>query len=259
MIKQARRLMASVRTRLRPVWSGVYHDYREVPVRGPGFNGGVWVATTRARTQRELSEFGARRKSSTALTGDRALLPLLAATLVGQHESMSILDFGGGMGIGYVDIRRALRSPNSVRYVVVETDEVCAEGRALFASDKSISFVPSLANAGADFQIVHVNSALQYIEDYRRLVRELAAIGAPFMLFVNLSAGEIPTYATAQLNVPGSVLAYWFLNLNEFIAILGEEGYSLVMDVGSERRLRGFALPRDHRIDRGRNLLFVRA
>lgn len=258
MTSRVRHLIASVRTRLRPVWSGVYRDFRDVPVRGPGFNGVVWVAATRARTYRALSEFIAQRTTPAPPAGERALLPLLATSLALQRGDVSVLDFGGGMGIGYVDILRALRSPAGLKYLVVETDEVCAEGRAIFIGDKRISFVSRLPEAGAGFQIVHVNSALQYIDDYRSLVRELARIGAQFILFVNLSAGEIPTYATAQLNVPGSVLAYWFLNLDEVITLLREEGYSLVMEMSSDRRLRGFAVPRKYRLDRGRNLLFAR-
>jgi putative methyltransferase (TIGR04325 family) len=228
-------------------------------VRGPGFNGSVWVAATRHRTLQARRGLGARRPELTPPAGERTLLPLLAAFVAAQRGEVRVLDFGGGMGIGYIDILGALPSPATVKYVVVETDEVSAEGRAIFAGDGRIGFVSRVGDAGPGFEIVHVNSAVQYIEDYRGLIRELAALGAEFMLFVNLAAGDIPTYATAQLNVPGSVLAYWFLNIEEVVALLRDEGYSLVMEMRSERRLRGFDVPREYRLDRGRNLLFARA
>lgn len=230
-----------------------------MPVRGPGFNGAFWVAATKARTLKAQTALRARRTEPSLPAGERALLPLLAASVAARRGKVSILDFGGGMGIGYVDILRALRAPAEVRYVVVETDEVSAEGGAIFGGDKSISFVSRVLDAGRDFAIVHVNSALQYIEDYRGLVRQLAGVGAEFVLFVNMSAGKIPTYATAQLNVPGSVLAYWFLNLDEVIALLREEGYALVMETSADRQLRGFDVPPEYRLEHGTNLLFARA
>jgi hypothetical protein len=54
-------------------------------------------------------------------------------------------------------------------------------------------------------------------------------------------------------------LAYWFLNLNELIAALREEGYAVVMESAADRRLTRFAVPRQYRLDRSRNLLFARA
>ena len=241
------------------MWSGVYKEYRDVPVRGRGFNGAFWVAATKARTLEARAALRTRGKEPSLPAGERALLPMLAASVAVRHGNVSVLDFGGGMGIGYIDIRGALRMPVDVRYVVVETDEVSAEGRAIFAGDTSIRFVPRVADAGRGFQIVHVNSAVQYVENYRDLIRQLAGIGAEFVLFVNLSAGEIPTYATAQLNVPGSVLPYWFLNLDEVITLLHEEGYALVMETSADRRLRGFDVPRRYRLAHGTNLLFARA
>jgi hypothetical protein len=229
-----------------------------VPVRGPGFNGAFWVAATRARTLQAQTALRARRAEPSLPAGERALLPLLAATLTaqraGERRSTSEAAWESGTSTS-----SALRVPGHVKYVVVETDEVSAVGRAIFGDDKSIRFVSGVPGAGRDFRIVHVNSALQYIEDYRGLIRQLAAIGAEFVLFVNLSAGEVPTYETAQLNVSGSVLAYWFLNLDEVIALPREEGYSLVMKTGADRHLRGFSVPREYRLDHGTNLLFARA
>jgi putative methyltransferase (TIGR04325 family) len=244
-----------VRGWLRPVWTGVYTHYEDVPVSGPGFDGGVWEAMTRAHTERALAAL--RSGAPQRATGDRALLPELAARLLADRREVRIVDFGGGMGIGYLDVRATV-GPAVVDYVVVETPAVCASGRSLFTDDPAVRFVTSLGDAGAGADIVYVSSALQYVAEPMDALRELAGLEARYLLLVNLSAGDIPTYATAQRNVPGSVIAYWFLALSEVIDLLRSLGYVTRRASASERRLTGFAVPRRYRIGSGRNLLFER-
>ncbi len=127
----------------------------------------------------------------------------------------------------------------------------------MWADDPSITFVTHLRDVPRGrFDVLYVSSALQYVEDWRGLLRDLLAHRPDHVLFANVSAGDIPTYATAQLNVRGSVIAYWFLNLGDLSSLLRGEGYVLRTSTLSDRRLVGFAVPPTHRIDRGHNLLF---
>jgi len=244
-----------LRGQLRPVWTGVYERYEDVPVSGPGFDGETWTAITRAGTERALARL--RDATPGVPTGDRALLPSLVANVLADRGAVRIVDFGGGMGIGYIDVRAAM-GPAAIEYVVVETDAVCAAGRNLF-QDPAIRFVTSLADVRTDADLVYVSSVLQYMPKPTEMLRQLAALGARYLLLVNVSAGEIPTYATAQRNVPGSVIAYWFLATREIVEALRAFGYEQRHTSPSERRLTGFAVPRRYRIERGVNLLFERA
>jgi len=242
-----------VRGRLRPVWTGVYTRFEDVPVSGPGFEGDKWSAITRAHTERAPAAL--RRGAPVRPAGDRALLPELAADVLAERGQVRIVDFGGGMGISYIDVR-ALCGPVALEYTVVETEAVCAAGRSLFAADSAIRFVTSLGQTKRGADIVYVSSALQYVPDPLAALRELAALEARYVLLVNLSAGPIPTYATAQRNVPGSVIAYWFVALDAVIGVLRAQGYVERRATLSERMLTGFDVPRRYRIARGRNLLF---
>ena len=243
------------RGRLRPVWTGVYARYEDVPVSGPGFDGETWTAITRTHTERALAAM--RSGAPVRATGDRALLPRLAAETLATRGAVRVVDFGGGMGIGYIDLRAAT-GPAAIEYVVVETEVVCAAGRSLFVGDPAIRFVTSLGEAGVGADIVYVSSALQYVPDPAALLRELARLGARYLLLVNTSSGNVPTYATAQRNVPGSVIAYWVLATTDVVEALGSLGYAPRSATASERRLTGFAVPRRYRLVRGRNLLFER-
>jgi len=244
-----------IRGRLRPIWTGVYARYEDVPVSGPGFDGATWTAITRSHTERALADL--HRGASPRATGDRALLPELAADVLAARGAVRVVDFGGGMGIGYIDVR-ARCGPADVDYVVVETEAICVAGRSLFGDDPAIRFVTSLTEVAAGADIVYVSSALQYVREPIALLRTLAGFGARYLLLVNVSAGDIPTYAAAQRNVPGSVIAYWFLAADEISGALRAVGYEPRRATLSERRLTGFAVPRRYRIARGRNLLFER-
>ena len=242
-----------VRGRLWPVWTGVYAHYEDVPVSGPGFDGERWAAITRAHTEFALA--ASRGGAPVRATGDRALLPELATEVLTERGEVRIVDFGGGMGISYIDVRAAC-GPAVIEYTVVETEAVCAAGRSLFASESAIRFVTSLGQVNQGVDIVYVSSALQYLPDPLAALRELASLGARYILLVNLSAGEIPTYATAQRNVPGSVIGYWFLALDVVREVLRAQGYVERRASFSQRTLTGFDVPRRYRLARGRNLLF---
>jgi len=60
------------------------------------------------------------------------------------------------------------------------------------------------------------------------------------------------------LNLPGQVLAYWFLNVDEISKILAAVGYSLAYDglVGPMYDQSNY--PESHRMGRMRTMLFVR-
>jgi putative methyltransferase (TIGR04325 family) len=252
-----RRLRGAADRQVRPVWTGVYARYADVPVRGPGFSGSYWTRLTRETTQAAIRALATGDAASPR--GDRSLLPALAATVAKEQGDVAVLDFGGGMGIGYIDLRASIGPDVPVRFLVVEVEEVCAAGRTLFPGDRSITFVSRLDDVPAGrVDIVYISSALQYVDDWRDLLRRLVARGPAYVLFANVSAGDIPTFATAQRNVPGSVLAYWFIGLDDLTAVLRAEGYRLRDSTLSDRRLPRIAVPKSHRITRGRNLLFVR-
>ena len=106
--------------------------------------------------------------------------------------------------------------------------------------------------------IIHMVSVLQYIEDYAALIRTLCAYKAKCFLFVRLSVGDVPTYATAQKNVPGMTLAYWFINVNEIIEVMSANGYSLIFKSASEQEYDQNNFPQQYRMGRTCNLLFSR-
>jgi putative methyltransferase (TIGR04325 family) len=241
------------------VWEGIYAHYRDVPTSGHGFNGDVWINKTYAYTQSVLASAKKYGTIPTGVAGEHMLLPLLAAAVCREAGGkVRILDFGGGMGIAYVHLLSSLVNCGSIDYHIVESEGVCERGARLFEHDERIHFSAQLPVGLADLDILYMSSALQYVEDYPSLLKALSAFQARYFLFAKLSAGDFPTYATAQKNVPGTTLAYWFINAQEIIEIMAAGGYSLIYKSALEQQYDQSNFPEKYRMGQTCNLLFSR-
>jgi putative methyltransferase (TIGR04325 family) len=235
-------------------WEGVYDRFEDVPVQGGGFNDDAWTVDTRRLTELARNEYAAR--GHAVLHGDAALLPLIAASLAAAR-ALRVLDFGGGMGISFLQLCAALTEPTRLEYHVVETPRLCAEGERLHAGDMRIRFHATLPTL-PDPDIVYVNSALQYVRDVPELVKTLCSLAPKFILLVRCSAGTTRTFATAQVTLPGKRIPYWFLNLEELAAQFRGLGYALAFAARSSAELHQAALPPECRQGSTMNLLFSR-
>ena len=238
-------------------WEGAYKHYRDVPVSGGGYESEAVVAAMAEHT-RKLRETLAAGSEPCEEDGDNILLPLLAAGSA-EGRPVRILDFGGGMGEGYLRLKAAMAGP--VEYHIVELERNCAEGRRLFEGAGDIFFHNALPPGLEKVDIVHINSALQYIEDYAGLLGRLADYRPLYILLVRLSAVEVPTFAAMQKNLEGTRLPYWFFELGEIIRFLGGKGYRLVYKKAAAKKYPQDGLPPWQRLPCGRmsNLLFSRA
>ncbi|MDD5209312.1 MAG: methyltransferase, TIGR04325 family [Elusimicrobiales bacterium] len=242
----------------RSPWEGVYKNYRDVPASGSGYSADAVLAAMAEHTRKLKEALASGSGSSGEYSGDNLLLPFLAAA-VSAGGPVRILDFGGGMGEGYLRLKAALTVP--VDYHVVELERTCAEGRSLFRDAGDIFFHEALPQGLENVDIVHINSALQYIEDYAGLLGRLAACAPRYILLVRFSAVEIPTFAALQKNLEGTKLPYWFFNSREIIQLLAGKDYRLVYKEPAAKSYPQDDIPAEYRLPGGRmsNLLFSRA
>jgi putative methyltransferase (TIGR04325 family) len=190
---------------------------------------------------------------------ENAFLPLLlAAAYSDKTSSVRILDFGGGMGVSYVHAASAVPQPERIEYHIVEKPQVCREGRRLFANDARVHFHEEIPDFLAGLDVVYINSALQYVDDYRLLLRRLCALSPRFIFLARCSAGDIPTYATAQVTLPGQRLPYWFINKDELEAIFASFGYRPVFLCRGSYRLDQSNFEERYRIGSACNALFAK-
>lgn len=252
-------LFQGVRTA--PIWEGVYPHFREVPASGPGYQGDAWRNSAVEDTRRTMN-IVQRQAAIPTEVAEYAFLSLLASVLYRQNGgALRVLDFGGGVGISYVHLINSLPECSRIDYHVVELEWAIREGSRLFAQDRRVRFHRSLPDELADVDILHVKNALEYVEDYAGLLTRLCTYRARYFLFVELCAGEFSTYASAQRNIPGTVIPHWFLNANEIIGVMKRGGYSLIFRSAMELPVNQRNFPEEYRLPAGRPsvLLFARA
>jgi putative methyltransferase (TIGR04325 family) len=243
--------------RLKPaayVWDGIYAHRRDVPVHRADYTGEL-IDEMVTTTSRALEQWRAGQKP---VLWHECLAVVAGAASAGQHR-LSVVDFGGGAGSAFVQLISSLPSSIDLECVVVDSEEIAARGRSLFGNDRRIRFVTALADAPSRPDIIYLNAVLPYIDDYSRLLGQLAALQPRFILLARLAAGSNPTFASRQRNLPGRVFAYWLHNLDELIEILKRSGYALASNSFSEHQYDMSNFPETHRVERFRNVLFARS
>lgn len=251
----------SSRLRLREfTWEHTYEHLRDVPVSGGGFESDTWMNTVRANLERVIAESKRDITVPELVSGEQSLLPVVAAMLsqFDKREKLSILDFGGGVGIDYVRLINSTLRSGPFDYHVVDTKSSCEMGSEFFADDERVHFYSSLPADLPEVELVYMNGALLYIEDYKSLLESLCDYRPKCFLFVRLNAGDIPTHARDQKNVEGSAIPSWFFNINEILEIMAAKGYSLVFKGVAEQIFDERNLPEQYRVKRGCSLLFFR-
>jgi putative methyltransferase (TIGR04325 family) len=238
------------------VWEGIYGHRRDVPViTERGYDDVSRIEEMVSESRRFLH---AVRNGQKIYIEWHDALGVLTSMLLKQQASVRILDFGGGIGPSFIQLLSTVGVDANIQYDVVDLDDMATAGSILFADEPRISFHTALPDARRAVDIVYASGVLPYIEDYAALLRQLAALDAPYLLLSRLAAGTFPAFAARQLNLPGQVLAYWFLNVTEIAAILNSCGYFLLFDglVGPAYDQTNY--PASHRMGRMRTMLFGR-
>jgi putative methyltransferase (TIGR04325 family) len=222
---------------------------------GQGFESDAWLGDMERYAQAAVD----------ALHGDRAgaapnvpQYHALLSMLVASSRPVRVLDFGGGMGIGFANMRRSIAAETALEYLIVDNEESCERGRRLLREFPSVRFMSELPRDVENVDVMVLSGVLQFVENYEELLGELSAFKPSHWLFTFLPAGEIPTFASAQLNVPGSVLPVWFFNLNELVQKIEALGFRLIFKSALDRVFDMSNFPLTHQLPRQCNLLFRR-
>lgn len=246
------------------IWEGVYASFAAAPAVGPGFDGEIWRERSLLSVRDALARLAAGESLDYSLRQRNAIMPSVVATLLSRQAGVSLLDFGGGLGTAFVALSSALGGNIArVDYRVVEVETICRAGRDLFATGARPSFEPELPS-GETFDVVQASSSMQYIEDWRGVLRRLAEYRAEYLVFGDLLIGDFASYVTLQ-NYYGSRIRSWFLNAKDFIDEVKLQGYQLALRSPCDTRILGAVgpLPMDNfppqlRVERTSHLLFTK-
>jgi putative methyltransferase (TIGR04325 family) len=249
----------------KPIWEGVYKSFKDVSASGPGFSGEKWIQSSFKKI-RALRQDAKQKGSVLTVTQYReSLLPLVAAIVLHEFESVRILDFGGGVGFLYYQVLHGLPRIENFEFHIVEIAALCEIGKQYFQNEQHIFFHSSLPREEQlTFDIVHMGSSLHYYEEWKELLSRLCRYKPRYFLFTDLPAGDIPTFATVQ-NYYTSRIPVWFFNLNEIINAMKSQNFDLVFKsayvatvLGQEREIPQDNFEERYRLGHTCNLLFAK-
>jgi putative methyltransferase (TIGR04325 family) len=164
-----------------------------------------------------------------------AILPLLASQMVGPF---TVLDFGGGNGVGLTSILETANSvnPSNLTYILVETPAVTRAVRASIEAKggRSLDEIPASLSHPL---IVNAESVLQAIPDYQSALDRLTALRPELLLITNTPFSDNPTYARRSHNLPHVTLGHWVFNRGDFVAEIEKRGYRLIFSAYHDPKL----------------------
>jgi len=228
-----------------PAWEGVFETFADAKAEATVFEGSVWLDKIVDRAQGALARRTGGAVPPVAVTTDYAL-PFIAAAAAERGRKLRVLDFGGGMATSYVPLRAMLPREQAMEFVVLENDAIAAKGAELFAGDEGVRFVTKLPAPPERFDVVHFGSSLHYVDDYRGVLRAVAALEPEYLLFADLTAGDNRTFVTAQ-RFHDRRIPVRFWNIDELVAEITALGFDLLL----KARYRGYYLAADAELPTG--------
>ena len=197
------------------IWEGVYQEFDKAPLVGDAFNSKKWLADQVSHARAEFDQLAERGIDACAVSRDY-VLPLVAALVVQNSRALRILDFGGGIASSYPLVMSTIPDSETIEFHVLESSDICECGRAIFAGRANLFFHTEMPQLGIDFDIVHAGRSMQYVDDWRGLLRTFAKRNAKYILLAGLLAGDIKPFVTIQ-NYYNCKIPVRFLNRDEVI------------------------------------------
>jgi putative methyltransferase (TIGR04325 family) len=149
----------------------------------------------------------------------------------GSNTSVSMLDWGGGLGHYYV-LAGALLPDLRIEYFCKDVPSIAEVGRRVLPDAKFFSTDHQAFQRTYD--LVMASNSLQYSEDWREVLARLANVSRGYVYITRLPVvNESPSFVVAQRpHAYGYITEYqcWFLNRLEFLECARTSGLELVRE-----------------------------
>ncbi len=245
------------------VWEGVYESFDEAGGDLDAFDTDIWLNKQRERIIKEFIQLGSNDFIPSNAVSKDYPLSLIVALLLTLQDTISILDFGGGMGNLYLELlAKVPNAASKVKYIIVENNAVIRSIPDEIINLPNLFFLNNFDLIEQPIHIIHFGSALQYMHDWQSLLKKLIMQFKPkYLSFSDLLAGPIPTFVSLQ-NYYGKKIPVWFWNITFFNSTLQPLYYDLIYKtfykttILNKEDFPNAALPETHRIAQTVNLIY---
>ena len=157
--------------------------------------------------------------------------PAVLINLLSSRAPVHVLDLGGGTGFSFFKMWPYLSSPKNVFYHVQDSNlELFALGRwnsEYMGLSNSINFHYLEIPTDHRFDILYVNTSMQYIYNWRKMLAELLRHEFKYLVFTRMLAGNMKEFITCQ-TIGGFSTQCMFINFSEFKDFLHSKDYHLI-------------------------------
>ena len=146
-----------------------------------------------------------------------------------SKKDLRVLDYGGGAGQTFLECCEIINT-ESIQYYIYDLGEVTQIGKECIRGsqyESQVHFIDKIDNLSF-IDVVYMGSVLQYLDDYRYILKKIANLKPKYILMTDHFMGDAKTYATAQVNMNEKIIPYWIIELGEIIEILKSEGYTTI-------------------------------
>ena len=149
-----------------------------------------------------------------------------AARAADGKTSLSVLDFGGGLGL-YSTVARLALTNKSVDYTVQELPAIAKAG---ILARPSVRFISDEQQLAAAYDLVFAQGSLQYVKNWREQLAKLASHSGPWLYLARVLVLKSPTVVVHQ-SIPGDQFAFWCWNEAELLDFAASIGLALVQTI----------------------------
>lgn len=140
-----------------------------------------------------------------------------------NKTTMSVLDWGGGLGYYYYVAKAALPDVR-VDYHCKETVVLADAGRQVVSE---VQWHADESCLGQSYDVVMLSGSLQYAGDWQAQLRRIAGATAEWLYVTRLPVVDrVPTFAAVQ-RVYGSVMLHWQFNRAEVLRFVESLGFEV--------------------------------
>jgi putative methyltransferase (TIGR04325 family) len=150
-----------------------------------------------------------------------------AARAADGKASLSVLDFGGGLGLYSTVAKLALRD-KSVDYTVQELPAVAKAGAV---ARPSVRFISDEQQLAAAYDLVFAQGSLQYIKNWREQLAKLASRSASWLFLTRVLVLRTSPTAIVHQRIPDDQFAFWCWNEAELLDFAASIGLALIQTI----------------------------
>lgn len=206
------------------IWEGHYNNFKSAlsNKRGKGFYGIDHLKKIQKEYKIINNQICTNKIISKKLTNRLNFLLPVVKKLIKNKKKIKILDFGGGYGLAYFYLQQKLtKDIKKIDYNLIDIRNVTK-----IINEKKIKIRSLNKVKKSNFDLIFTSSCIQYIANWKTLIRVFCKMKPKNLLFIDLFVGNIRDFVSLQ-KYYNNKIPQWFINYNSFVSELNKHRYFL--------------------------------